>query len=117
MGAQQTSFVTFSCDECNLTVTFQGTKEDKEKAIAGEAPWISTIRVVKRANSGEEFLYCSDSCEITATGKGAHNPPVESKIITDAGNSASVQLAAKAAEAARAATAKIKQGNAFEQVR
>lgn len=116
MGAQQTNFITFTCDECSKTTTFQMTQDDRSKAIT-EDPWIDTIRVIKRAGDGAEVLYCGDECEIKAAGAGKHNKPEEKKIIVDAGNSASVQLAAKAAEAARAATAKIKQGNAFEQVR
>lgn len=116
MGAQQTNFITFTCDECSKSATFQMTKEERDKAVVQD-PWIDTIRVIKRAGDGAEVLYCGDECEIKAAGAGKHNKPEEKKIITDAGNSASVQLAAKAAEAARAASARLKQGNAFESVR
>jgi hypothetical protein len=66
---------------------------------------MQSLRFVQTPD-GRKFTYCSDECEIKATGNGTHNKP----IIVPAGKQSDVNLAAQAAERARQATEAIKAG-------
>lgn len=56
-----------------------------------------------------KLSYCSDQCEVLATGQGNHNKLEPKKVIS--GNQAQVDLAAQAAQRAAQATQALKQGS------
>jgi hypothetical protein len=65
--------------------------------------------VVPGTNQQRKLVYCSDECEAKGIATGAHNK-LEPKKIIHTGNQAQVDMAAKAAQQAAEATAKLKQG-------
>lgn len=108
MSTVISSFVSLSCDapDCDKNVTFPQTEQAQAEALL-EHPWLNSLRFVNTPD-GRKFNYCSDECEAKAIGLGTHNK-LEKRIITES-NPASVNLAAKAAEQARIAEAKIRAG-------
>ena len=106
MATVISSFVSINCDNegCGKNATFPQTPEGEKEAVQ-EHPWISSVRFIQTPD-GRKFIYCSDECEITATGAGVHNKP----IIIAAGADKDVNLAAQAAQRAREATAALKSG-------
>jgi hypothetical protein len=104
----QTTFITITCDApgCGKTATFEAS-ETGDKAARVENPWLATHRAVAtpdRRNLG----YCSDECEAKGIASGLHNK-LEQRIIADV-NPSAVNMAARAAEAARKSTEAIKAG-------
>lgn len=106
MSTVISSFVTISCDNlgCEKTVTFPQTPEGEQQATA-DNPWLNSIRFVGTPD-GRKFTYCSDECEIKATGAGQHNK----KVIVTPTSPNDASLAAQAAERARQATQALKTG-------
>ena len=106
MSEITTSFVTISCDapECSNTVTFPQTEEGGKTAFAENA-WMHSLRIVSPVDQ-RKFIYCSDTCEAKGLATGVHNK----QVIVPAQAPNSVDLAARAAERARAATEALKSG-------
>jgi len=109
-----TSYVTISCDAegCGKTATFNQTQEAEAEAIKAN-PWLTTVRFVTTMDK-RKLNYCSDACEVSASGKGQHNPLEPKKIV--AGNERDVNLAAQAAAAAAKAEAAMKAGTGIQVV-
>jgi hypothetical protein len=113
-----TVYTTISCEgpNCKKTVTFLAANEQEELSKP-ENSWVSkTARSVVNLvpPPGQQkpipHLYCSDVCEIEATGTGVHNVPEPKRIIGNVASAAQVQQAADAAEKARQATEALKTG-------
>lgn len=113
MSVVNSTFVTISCDavNCGKTVTFAQTQADEAAAIEAN-PWLSTVRFIQTLDK-RALSYCSDQCEVLATGQGLHNKLEPKKIVT-VGNQAQVDLAAQAATRAAQATAALKQGSGVQ---
>lgn len=109
MSTQQTSFITLACDgpNCNKSVTFRATAEDKAKAEY-DNPWMVVSMRAVAATDGRQFNYCSDVCEAEAIATGSHNKLEPKRVIL--GNAQQAQLAAQAAAQAAQAQAAIKAG-------
>lgn len=102
------SFVTISCDgTCGKTATFAQTQEEETQA-AKDHPWLNTIRIIQTRDK-RQFSYCSDQCEIEATGSGVHNKLEEKKIATSV-NQSHIDFAARAAHIAAEANKALKSG-------
>jgi len=99
-------FVTISCDapECPSTATFAQTAEGEAAAIQAN-PWLTSVRFVNTPDQ-RKYIYCSDECEINATGLGQHN---KKQIVAPTGPN-TVDLEAQAAARAKAATEALKSG-------
>lgn len=100
--------VTCNGTGCKNTVTFE---PKNAPDVAKEHVWLKNLRIVQA--NGQNFCYCSDTCELTAIESGAHNPPEEKKIISmPSGTQATtaIQAAAAAAKAAEQATRQLKSG-------
>jgi hypothetical protein len=104
-----TQFVTISCDTdgCGKTATFPATDQGQNEALV-DHPWLNSLRTVLMPDQ-RKLTYCSDECEAKGIAAGTHNK-LEPKKIISAGNQAQVDLAARAAQQAADATAKLKQG-------
>lgn len=109
MSTVQSVFITIACDGpgCDKSVTFPGTDQGQLEALR-DHPWLNALRIVQTADK-RQLGYCSDECEAKGVGAGSHNK-IEKRIITGS-NQQQVDLAARAAEQARAATAALKQGS------
>ena len=114
MSTIVTSYVTISCDAegCGKTATFNQTQEAENEAIK-DNPWLNTVRFVQTMDK-RKVQYCSDACEVLATGQGLHNPLEPKKIVP--GNQRDVNLAAQAAETAAKAQAAMKAGTGIQVV-
>lgn len=109
MSQVQSVFYTISCDspKCTKSVTFSATEEGSRDAVK-DNPWMRSFRNVSTQDK-RGLGYCSDECEAEGLKTGAHNI-LEPKKIVEPGGAAGVNLAAKAAEQAAAATAALKTG-------
>ena len=109
MSTVISSFVSINCDAlgCDKNVTFAQTEAAQAEALQ-EHPWLNSIRFVSTPD-GRKFNYCSDTCEAKGIELGTHNKLEPKRIIADA-NPVSVNLAAQAAEQARLANEKLRQG-------
>jgi hypothetical protein len=101
-----TSFVTMACDgpECPNTATFPQTEEGEKQAFKDNI-WLNSIRFIQTVDQ-RKLTYCSDECEIKATGQGVHNK----KVIEAPVGPNAAQLAAEAAMRAQKATEALKSG-------
>lgn len=100
---------TMTCDnECGKTITFD--VKDAQKVVE-ENPWLNTGRFIQTGDR-RGFFYCSDKCEVEATGTGKHNVPEPKKIVEtpSVGAAQAIKIAAQAAENAREATKALKTG-------
>lgn len=106
MSTIVSQFVTISCDgpDCPNTATFAQTPEGEAAAIQA-SPWLTSVRFVNTPDN-RKFIYCSDECEIKATGQGAHNK----KLVVAPTGPNTIELEAQAAARAKAATAALKSG-------
>jgi hypothetical protein len=100
---------TLKCDgpECNKSLSFDITQQ-KETFDNPANAWLKAIRVVQTIDQ-REFVYCNDVCEIMGAKSGQHNLP-QAKAIIDSANTAQIQAAAAAADAARKSTENLKTG-------
>jgi hypothetical protein len=117
MPVTNTTFSTITCEQCKKTITYPAGPQEQEILSQPDNSWvIKTARLVQNLvpapgmQRPHAYLYCSDECEVTATGSGAHNVPEPKKIISNAASAASVAQAAAVAKAAEAATAALKAG-------
>lgn len=113
MSTLITQFATINCDgpECQNTITYEQTKEGEQEAFQ-KATWLNSLRIVsvpgpENQGRGRVYSYCSDECEIKATGAGGHNKKV---IVIPHGPNAT-DLAAQAAARAQATTQALKSGD------
>lgn len=108
MSVIRQAFTTITCNGvgCANTVTFE---DSKQQEVANETPWMRTIRVVQ-TGQGRNFVYCSDSCELSNVGAGAHNPE-ERKVIAFPQGANAMEMAAAQAKAAENATKSLKEGS------
>jgi hypothetical protein len=108
MGVVDTNYKSFTCNGCNVTVTYQ---HPQELAATIEAnPWLKTSRFVQTGDQ-RTFLYCSDLCEISGIESKLHNVQEAPKVeIPTSGAQAQIQAAAAAAKAAEAANKALHEG-------
>lgn len=105
------SFATVSCDgDCGKSVTFAQTPLE-EKAAFDTHAWLNSMRIIQTMDK-RQFSYCSDECEIKASGTGVHNK-LEPKTIV-AGNQSQIDLAARAEHIAAQATKAMKSGSGIQ---
>ena len=117
-----TQFATISCDAlgCQKTVTFPATDQGQYEAQQ-DNPWLNSLRTVVMPDTipgtnppqNRKVTYCSDECEAKGIAAGTHNK-LEPKKIIAAGGQAQVDLAARAAQQAAEATARLKTGQSIE---
>ncbi|HZS43386.1 MAG TPA: hypothetical protein VFA52_04345 [Candidatus Paceibacterota bacterium] len=102
------TFVTIKCDgpDCEREATFQADQES-EKDATRQNPWIAAVRNVGTLDN-RTFTYCSDECEIKGAAEGRHNK--EERRVISAASPQQIDLAAKAAEAARKANKALHDG-------
>lgn len=117
MSIIDSQFRTVTCNgpQCTKTVTFNIQEKDKAKAeaVMADNPWLKTMRIVQA--HGENFVYCSDECEVNNVAQGLHNPPEERKIVSiDGGGNMQIRQAAAEAAAAAEAERAIKAGESFK---
>lgn len=84
---------TIKCEgpECPNTITFDPANAEQ---VANLPLWLRTTRTVQLGNR-QQFLYCSDVCEVKGVTTGNHNVP-EPKKIQPANESQINQAAAEA---------------------
>ena len=100
------TFRTLKCNgpDCPNTVTFNVKDEAK---VSEETPWFRTTRIVQNAQ-GKNFLYCCDTCEVSNTATGAHNPEERKRVTLS--EDVTMQEAARQAAVQEEATQAIKAG-------
>lgn len=103
---------TIKCDnptgDCAKEITFDRVNEKATFENPANL-WLKSLRMIQTLDQ-RVFAYCSDVCEIAGSRSGQHNLPEPKKII-EAGNSAAIEAAARAAQAATASDAAIKSGS------
>lgn len=113
MGIVDSQFRTISCNACDKSVTYDRQKE-KETFDDPENVWLKSVRQITSLDQ-RVMAYCSDVCEVTGVGTGAHNLPEPKKIIETTGASAAqIKMAADAAKAAEEATKIMKSGGRIQ---
>lgn len=117
MGTIVAQYRTVTCDgpSCKNTLTFEA-RENNNRAlleIMEKNSWLKTVREVQAA--GQQFLYCSDACELEAVGLGKHNAPEPKTVVLPEGTNA-VAYAAAQARAAEDATRALKAGTGIRVV-
>jgi hypothetical protein len=110
MSIIDVAYRTVTCNgtDCKNTITFEPKNAPE---IAKENPWLKNLRIVQA--NGQNYTYCSDSCELTGVAAGFHNLPEEKKIVAvpNVGQATSaIQAAAAAAKQAEQANRALKTG-------
>jgi hypothetical protein len=98
------TFRTISCNGpgCDKKVTFNQTDKAESEKVIVDNPWLKTARFVQAA--GQNFVYCSDPCEVSAVAEGVHNPQEKNIIATPSGDSQAAIREAAAQAALKAET-------------
>ncbi len=98
---------TIKCEgpECPNTITFDPQNQEQVSKLP---TWLRTARTVQLGNR-QQFLYCSDVCEVKGVTTGQHNIPEPPKIQT--ATEADVKRAVGEAQAASEANTALKEGS------